>query len=141
MLDALVYETVRHDLVEVGKLHPVEGAVIVELVFWIGNVGLRRMGRNDGRLRSLAKEGTVEGSFWHDVVVDLPSGEKFRRWKEHGNVHAILLEDAHHRDLIGHVDDPPVFGEVSVVVMGDHAYFYLYTPLKTVKLFYFGLLI
>ena len=96
MIHACIYKTMRHDLIEVSKSHPVQSTFVVVFVLGVRNICLRRMRWNDGGVWSLVKKCSIEGSFWHDVVVHLPSGKKFWRWKEHWNVHAVLFEDAHH---------------------------------------------
>jgi len=47
----------------------------------------------------------------------LPGSQQIERWKKQGNVHPVLLEHAHDRHLIWHVDDALVSGDVRVRVV------------------------
>ena len=103
--DEIVYrrilQYVRH-LVEVRVLQPIADRVSVPVVVWIRSVGLRVVCFLVRASWPLPPH-SIPRAFLHYPVVQVPFGEQVDRREEQRDVHAVLLEDRHVRNRIGHV--------------------------------------
>mmetsp|Transcript_11916 Transcript_11916/g.27454 ORF Transcript_11916/g.27454 Transcript_11916/m.27454 type:complete len:279 (-) Transcript_11916:1266-2102(-) len=109
---------VRRDVrphVEVRKLHPVQDRVVVDVVVRVVRMPRVRMLLDVTMVVALGIQSTRPGSLTHQVIVlDVPGHQLLGRHKQR-DLHAVVLEQRHHRHLVRDENDGGVPHQVAVL--------------------------
>ena len=114
IFDGLEVDDVR-PLVVVGVAQPVPHGRLVLVVVRVRDVAAEYTFNRGVRAALLSVVGPR--ALPHNAVLHVPLGEQVERRDEQRYVHAVLLRHADHRDLVGHVDDGRMGGEITEAVL------------------------